>query len=175
MSDLPVTRSIPKQQFLEFLKDSDEWRPGNWPGEPAAYPEFVKNLPESSVTDLKSTSFDILPNEIRMAFIGWKNYYSEGKEINDLKPTYALLERLVSVAPNYNRNFWRNIVMEAEQNYLLDYFKGTFKADDVIPNNQISSFLRVALFNQNKTEEESAGQSTEKSISAPAAKEPVKP
>lgn len=174
LGGLPVTRSIPKQQFLEFLKDSDEWQPGNWPGEPPTFSEFVKKLPESSITDLKSVSFDILPNEIRMAFIGWKNYYREGKEINDLKPTYALLERLLSAAPNYNRNFWRNIVMEAEQSYLLDYFKGTFKADDPIPSDQISPFLRVALFNQKKTEEEIAGQSTETPTTVHSPKESQK-
>ena len=68
-------RPISAEEFAAFLKDAEEWHPKNWADAPAAYAALV----ESDFTDDLQ---DRLPLQVRQAFVGWRNYFKEGEEIN---------------------------------------------------------------------------------------------
>lgn len=138
-------RPIPKEDFQDFLSYAEEWQPTYWPGAPREYTEMVEELPNSSVQDLSTLSQQALPMPVRMAFQGWQNFFKDGEAINTFKPTYSQLRDFLTTHPHYARNFWRNIVQENTPNYLKSL--NTAKDEGVVPNEELTSFLRVALYN----------------------------
>lgn len=130
-------RKIDGKEFLEFLEQVPEWKPDHWVNAPKAYKETVAALPVGN-RDLQN-----LPQDVKIAFIGWKNFYKEGEAINRLKPSVEDVQKFLTLYPHYSRNFWRNIVSE-------DYLKIMLSKDvgkQSIPTEQLSPFLKAALYN----------------------------
>lgn len=140
-----TSRSIGKKEFREFLDRVPEWQPTYWPKAPVEYAKMVKELPSSSTDDLAELPVSVLPNEVRMAFQGWKNYFKEGEAINSVKPTYKDMQLFLTTHPHYARNYWRNIVEDSTPNYLKNL--STADASSVVPPKEMSSFLKVAIYN----------------------------
>lgn len=143
-------RKVPVNEFKDFLSYSPEWLPENWPKAPENYKEILKNLPKNSTQLVNG-----LPWEVERAFIGWKNYFMEGAEINLIQPTYAEMQEFISTYPNYARNFWRNIVQKGRPQYLKTLTIGKFEPEEKIPNEEITGFLKVAFFNYKKAKSNS--------------------
>jgi hypothetical protein len=131
-----ISRPIPLSEFLEFLSYDAEWMPRNWSAAPKDYRDMMANIdkqPKEGVTQL--------PLPVKMAFIGWKNYYKEGEQINAFNPTYADVKSFIDVYPGYARPHWRNI----DPNYLLSL--DTADPKSTVSQKELPSFLRVALYN----------------------------
>jgi hypothetical protein len=147
-----VSRPIKPGEFDEFLAQLTEWQPSHWQSAPAGYVQLIASKSYIGVSDLRTLSEDLLPMIVRQAFQGWKNYFKEGPEINSLKPTVKQIREFLTKYPKYARPFWRNISAIAGQevaglNYLQLLLSPGANGDEMIPNNQLSSFLKVALFN----------------------------
>ncbi len=82
-----------------------------------------------------------------MAFQGWKNFYKEGDQINELVPTAGEMRQFLISHPDYARNYWRNILLEDKPNYLLALTKGELAADEPVAESQLSGFLKLAFYN----------------------------
>lgn len=148
LGDAFISREIPADEFRTFLTAVPVWAPEYWKNAPSGYVALTNALPVNSKENLGVLSMDILPLEVRQAFIGWKNYFSEGNQINALQPTAQLLEQLLSTYPHYARNYWCNIEGDA-------YLKSSYtNPQDIIKSNELSPFLRVALFNFNLRKKE---------------------
>lgn len=139
-------RPIPIDEFQEFLKYAIEWQPGYWPNAPSGYVKMIQNLPKQEQKDLNDLPMSELPFDVRIAFQGWKNFFKDGEAINQMKPTYGDLQKFLSKNPHYARNYWRNIVQDTKPNYLKS-FTDQMNLEKVIPNTEMTSFLRVALYN----------------------------
>lgn len=136
-------RPIPLKDFRDFLSYAEEWQPAYWPGAPKAYIQLVESLPESKLQDLSNLSFDAMPLAVRMAFQGWQNYFKEGEAINTVQVTHKQMQEFLTSHPHYARNYWINIVYDHVPSYLK-----SFEADDaIIPANEMTSFLKVAVYN----------------------------
>lgn len=136
-----IPRKIPADEFRKFLTGVPEWAPEYWEKAPEEYKALVNSLPFESTENLDDLSNDVLPPEVRSAFIGWKNYFSEGDRINALQPTVKLLNALLGAYPHYARNYWSGIVGDS-------YLKSPdVDEEKVLKNEELSPFLRVALFN----------------------------
>lgn len=131
-----AARPIGGEEFKAFLDYAPEWQPNNWKEAPEEYKSLVASLDEQKPVSLKS-----VPRDVQQAFIGWKNFYIEGKEIEKSQPTYEELQEFLKRFPHYARNYWRNIVMRGRPDYLKTSAKG------VIPEKELTAFLKVALFN----------------------------
>ena len=141
-------RPIPAKEFIDFLNYVEEWKPLNWPAAPEGYIKFVEGLSkEKGDEDLSHQPLTVLPQEVRLAFQGWRNFFKEGDAINLLQPTYGELTQFLKTSPHYARNYWRNIVETLRPNYLKTYTFGKFEPDEKVPDDQLSSFLKVALYN----------------------------
>lgn len=152
-----IARQIPPEEFAEFINQMPEWEPKNWKNAPAGYGKLIEEKKTAEIKDLQTLSENELPLIVRQAFQGWKNYYKEGEEINQIHPTIGQVQEFLKKYSNYARPFWRNIGEIENQpvaglNYLKDLSEAT---DTIIPNEQLSSFLKVGLFNfgsQNKNQ-----------------------
>lgn len=134
-------QAIPSQEFQSFLLEAPEWQPLWWPAAPTAYQQMIAELGTGLAGDLNLLPETTLPLEVRQAFIGWKNYFYQGSEINVYKPTYSELDKLLAKFPHYNRSYWRNI-------YGDDYLKSrNINSNQTIPNQELSPLLRIALYN----------------------------
>jgi hypothetical protein len=140
-------RPIPQKQFEEFLKETAEWQPEYWPQAPKAYRAWLSNLKKGSDQDLSSTSLDELPQEVRLAFQGWKNYFHEGDAINATEPTYAEMESFLAVHPHYARSYWSNILNDTYPDYLASFNPPNLQPEALIPRNELAPFLKVAFYN----------------------------
>jgi hypothetical protein len=145
-------RVITPEEFSTFLESSTEWEPQNWPEAPAGYIKLVDSLSSTTVADLYSLPMQVFPLNVRLAFIGWMNYYKEGEEINALVPTYEQLDGFLEKNPTFKRNYWRNIVHESDPNYLENYTFNHPSEATTLVKGQMTPFLRVALFNYIKSE-----------------------
>lgn len=142
-----IARPIPRGEFVEFLNIVEEWQPKYWVKAPKPYIEFVESLSTSNIKDLQAISTTVFPIVVRQAFQGWKNYFREGESINQFQPTYADVQAFLADHPYYARNYWRNIQAMAGQHDLEILTLGKFEAADTIPSDQVPPFLKVALFN----------------------------
>lgn len=133
LGDVVFKRPIPTDQFAEFLNHAEEWQPKYWTAAPRGYAELVES-------DYAGDLQDRLPVEVKQAFIGWCNFFKEGEQINQKEWTYADLERVLALYPGYRRNLWCHL----EPNYLKSY---PGQMEELIPANEITPFLRVALYN----------------------------
>lgn len=138
-------RSIPRDEFREFLSAAPEWMPTYWPEAPAEYNKMIKDLGSSRVEDLATLPEATLPLSVRIAFQGWKNYFKEGEAIDGVKPTYAEVEKFISSHPHYARNYWRNIVDTLTLHYLKNM--NDREKSGVVPSNEMAPFLKVAIYN----------------------------
>lgn len=143
-------RKIDPQEFMEFLHYAEEWQPSLWPDAPQEYAALVVSLPNSTLSDLQTLPETVLPEPVRMAFQGWKNFFKEGEAINKSDPTYGQMEAFLALYPHYARNYWRNI---SSLHYLKTLSMGAFEKEERIPFEELSPFLRVAFFNYQKGKE----------------------
>lgn len=147
-----IHRSISKSEFFEFLTQNPEWMADKWKEAPAEYTEMVNSLDIIPQQDLSSLSQKALPDEVRMAFQGWKNFFSEGDFINFYPVTFSDLKRFLDQSPHYARNYWINIVKKDYPEYLASFTAGKFKDEDKVPGKEIPPFLKVAIFNMVQSE-----------------------
>lgn len=149
-------RPIIAQEFIEFLENDEEWQPKYWKDAPKNYSKFVASLPDRLGDDLQKAPETIFPLKVRQAFHGWKNYFKEGELINALKPTYGQVKQFLTKHPHYSRNFWRNISEIKDQpiagllyleSWMDDNNLREIKNEQLVNPNEISPFLKVALFN----------------------------
>lgn len=139
-------RSIPAERFMTFLEASPQWTPRYWKAAPAAYTEFVASLDRTSTVDLSALQSTTLPQEVRVAFQGWQNFEYEGKLIESMQPTYKEVKEFIEAYPDYKRSYWQNIVDSSEGRYLGSVAMHEGNAA-IVPREELSPFLRVALFN----------------------------
>lgn len=139
LGDYLFPRPISSAEFKEFLAASPEWNAANWTGASEGYKHLLESLDKENTPHLESS----LPKEVQQAFIGWKNYYKEGGEINAERPTVGAMRTFLQKYPHYERACWRNIY-PSYLKILLDE-----KADPqaLIPIEQMEGFLRSAYFN----------------------------
>jgi len=147
-----IPTSISSHDFIEFLKQVPEWQPENWKEASVDYKNWIASKGYEADTDLQNTPSNYLPLEVRRAFQGWKNFFIDGVRINDLKPNVGDVNAFIESHPEYSRNFWRNIdevasIPVAGLNYLMILLHGMPPKETVIPSDQLSGFLRAALFN----------------------------
>lgn len=138
------------QEFKEFLHMLPEWQPSYWKEAPPHYMNWIGQLDDLSSSTPFSFPPEGLPREVQQAFIGWKSYFKEGKEINALRPTVGQVKTFLAQHPTYNRSYWRNIG-EIEGQHIAgnEYLRALISQvpdDEEMPPEQLSSFLRFALF-----------------------------
>lgn len=150
-----IPRPIQLSEFKEFLLYAVEWQPEHWPKAPSEYVTFANALLASKAIDPKSLSDLSPPKEVVQAFQGWKNFFKEGEAINKVAPTYEQMIGFLKVAPNYARNFWRNIVQEKYPNFLKTLLTKKDNLSDSIPNDELAPFLKVAFYNYTQTQSKS--------------------
>ena len=134
-----------------------EWNPVHWSNAPQQYIDLIDSKSYSKEKDLQTLSLSVLPLIVRQAFIGWKNYFIEGPEINRLSPTYGQVKDFLDKHIHYARNYWRNISEVYNQkvaglSYLSGFVEGNFIPDSNIPSEQLAPFLKIALFNAEQSE-----------------------
>lgn len=132
------------EEFLEYLK---EWNPQNWPQAPKEYIKLLRDLPKMREENLLTLPLISVPIEVQMAFQGWKNYFKEGPSINKIRPLYKEIKAFMESHPHYARNYWRNIVSKESPNYLKSLTNNAFDPDAIFPNDELTVFLKVALYN----------------------------
>lgn len=146
-----TVRTVNLDVFKEFLAEFPEWKPENWKDAPESYKDLVSNLDNFKADEFASKSRS-LPVDVEIALIGWLNYYKEGGKIDELVPTYKQLKDFLDRHPNYNRNYWRNIVVKTYPDYLYKIANNTFDPNAKVNPNEIAGFLRVALYNDKVAE-----------------------
>lgn len=146
-------RPIIASEFWEFLQQNSEWLPENWPGNTADYSVLVAGLLKHGEADLSALSLEELPFEVKLAFQGWKNYFKEWEEIKEVRPRRVELAQFVQKHPHYGRSYWRNILPD----YLRDMvFRENSPSDkSLVGEEQLTDFLRIALYNFAKADETS--------------------
>jgi len=147
-----IARPIPPQEFKEFLEEVKEWNPDYWTQAPDAYKALMKDQVYQQLANMQALPETTLPRIVRQAFQGWKNYFKEGSQINELQPTLTQVQQFLVQHPNYDRPNWRNIAEVADQSvagndYLLVFQSPVLDASQPIAAEQLSTFLKVALFN----------------------------
>lgn len=145
-----IPTPIPKAEFLQFLSYDEQWQPGYWPAAPKAYGELVEGLAaakQDEQADLAALPLSALPQDVRLAFQGWKNYFKDGEAINHLRPTLGQAEQFLAAHPHYARNYWRNVVREHTPNYLVRVGQKGADPQSVIAADELTGFLRAAFFN----------------------------
>lgn len=143
----PPKRAIPLDEFQQFLKDYPEWTPIYWRSSPRSYDELYHDILAGKAPKELSGK---LPDDVREAFIGWKNFTVEKEEIEKFDPTFGELKNFLATYPNFRRNYWINIVAASDPNYLETYSFANYTLDDKVPLDQIAPFLQIALFNDAK-------------------------
>lgn len=145
-------------EFREFLASAEEWDPKNWPKAPPEYTALVDGISKGNalidfsqkdgvVNNLQTLPDAYLPQKVRRAFQGWKNYYKEGDLINRVKPTFGEMQDFIDTHPHYARNFWKNIVEDTYPHYLETLSSGKFDKLTYVPDQEMTPFLKVAIFN----------------------------
>lgn len=151
-------RPIPLTEFLEFLAYAEEWYPRNWPAAPPGYIKLIEGISTHNLVqevgggkidpdDLQTLPHSSLPQSVRMAFQGWKNYFKEGELINRIKPNYLDVEGFLSSHPHYARNYWRNIVQDQYPRYLFSLSSDEIDRLSYMPSQEMTPLFKVAIFN----------------------------
>jgi hypothetical protein len=139
-------RSFSFGELQSFLRYVPEWLPANWPEAPASYRNLVAKLATITEAD-RLKAIPALPADVQIAITGWKNYFQEGGIIDKTTLTYQQLANFLERYPYYARNYWRNIVMEGRPHYLEKFTQGGYQLDGVVPNEELTAFLKVAFYN----------------------------
>lgn len=137
-------RPITVPEFRLFLRQQVEWHPRSWSSAPQSFVDMVESVEKKEVSALQ---FEALPFEIQQAYIGWKNYFFEGDQINEVKVTYRELTSFLSSHPHYRRHYWQNILKKELPDYLKSLDSDNFQPDDPYPDRELAPFLKVALWN----------------------------
>lgn len=145
-----IERPIPLKDFRDFLSYAEEWQPPYWVDATTEYVDLVKSLPTSKVQDLATLSYKELPLDVRIAFQGWENYFKEGEAINTVQISRKDLKVFLSSHPHYARNYWQNIIPD----YLKSPENDTKSGESIVPSNELSPFLKVAVYNYLKAKKE---------------------
>lgn len=142
------------KDFREFLDYSKEWLPEYWPASPKGYNSFVSDLMNNKITtpDLQLLPPSTLPQEVRLAFQGWMNYYKEGDLINAVTPTFSQMNAFLAAHPHYARPFWRNILIQSTPDYLKALSAYQLDPEAKLPAEEMAPFLKAAYFNFHKTQ-----------------------
>lgn len=138
-------RKIDPKLFISFLQQVPEWSPEHWKEAPEPYRALIQKLPDVGVENLQELPKDVLPDDVRIAFIGWLNFYYDQEAINAVSPTFEEMQSFLEKYPHFARNFWKNIISD---NYLKAYTLGLFSPDSVVSKNEMASFLRAAFYNE---------------------------
>lgn len=141
-------RAIKSGEFRQFLSYLPEWQPENWPGGPASYGELVASLSSDKERELP---LNAIPSNVQRAFMGWKNFVLEGDAINQVKPTYEEMAAFLKLYPGYSRWLWRNIVGKSKPEYLISMNSEKTDRKKEIPENELTSFLKVGFYNYKKS------------------------
>lgn len=153
-----IVRPISSKEFEDFLEQLPEWKPANWPKAPIEYVQLINSKSYIQIENLQTLLEPVLPLIVRQAFQGWKNYFMEGPQINELQPTFAQVKTFLEQHPHYARNYWRNIQevngqKVAGSDYLHDFLTGTFIPDATFPKEQLPPFLKVAIYNDEQAKQ----------------------
>lgn len=142
-------RKIPKDEFKKFIAYAEEWQPQNWDAAPDGYKSFFDSLEggEQLPDNLATLDRDSLPDIVRDAFTGWKNFFMEGNQINESRPSYREMEEFLSTHPEYDPSLWRNVLEERYPKYLESFNATISDPDALVPNEEMAPFLRVGYFN----------------------------
>ncbi|MBA3237140.1 MAG: hypothetical protein H0T62_02165 [Parachlamydiaceae bacterium] len=132
IGDLVFPRIISKKEFSMFLVAVPEWDPRFWRDAPLKYQNLISSFSEISTFDMATLDVETLPKEVRQAFIGWKNYFFEGAQINAMQPTGDEIAEFIKKNPHFGRSYWCNIVGNS---YLQN------------ESGELSSFLRASIYN----------------------------
>lgn len=149
-----ILRSFSWAELREFLQYAPEWQPENWPGAPPSYRSLMARIPQLSKEDL-SKNVPALPADVQIAITGWKNYFQEGGIIDRIAPTYRQISNFIERYPFYARNYWRNIVINNRPHYLETFSTGKYQPESAVPPEQLTAFLKVALYNDQQALAES--------------------
>lgn len=154
-----IPRPIGPDEFTEFLGSIQEWQPAYWSQAPEEYAQLINTQSYLTVNNLQTLSEATLPLIVRQAFQGWKNYFKEGVQINEMSPTIAEIQAFLQKHPGYARHNWRNIDQIVGQqvaglNYLAFLLQEIVNPEEKVPSNQLSPFLKVALFNAQQAQQD---------------------
>jgi len=147
-----IPRPISPDLFDEFLNQVEAWLPAAWEEAPGPYKKMIKSQAYQNLKDLQVLSEAELPLIVRQSFQGWKNYFKEGPQINALNPSANEVKIFLKKYPTFSRSYWRNISQTAKhqiagETYLIDLLSTSENPHSFLPKDQLSSFLRVALYN----------------------------
>ncbi|MDR3625124.1 MAG: hypothetical protein P4L16_08330 [Chlamydiales bacterium] len=143
-----LSRPIFFQEFQEFLQYSQEWTVLYWQTAPQSYLTLINLI---SFDPLLYHSFDLrelLPFEVSLAFQGWKNYFKEGGEINEIEFTYGEILKFLSRYPELSRSYWRNVLKEMVPEYLIYQTQENIDLKDKVNKREVSSLLKVYYYNE---------------------------
>lgn len=148
-----IPRPIPQAEFVQFMNQVKIWQPEYWKSAPKEYVEFINSRLYEKVENLQTLPETTLPKSVRIAFQGWKNYFIEGDQVNNLIVTISDVKKFIEKYPAYARNYWRNIEQiggreVAGSQYLLTLLRPPLSLDEPFPEGQVPPFLKVALFNE---------------------------
>jgi hypothetical protein len=146
-----IPRPIPIAEFKEFITTMEEWDPKYWTTAPEGYVKLIANLSTQKTEDLSTLPQSELPQSVRIAFQGWKNYMKEGEAINRIKPTNVEMADFIAHYPHYARNYWRNILLITYPKYLISLSKDDDKKTP-LPQDEIAPFLRAAFYNYSQAQ-----------------------
>lgn len=141
------SRKISPSEFRDFLNYAEEWKPEFWKDAPDGYKQLVAGLATNKVENLDTLPLNVLPLEVKKAFVGWKNFVMEGNAISGVKPTFEEMTGFLKLYPNYARNYWRNIQGGEKSEYLKSIWTGKYDPKGTIPDSELSAFLKVAFYN----------------------------
>ena len=141
-----IAREIPSDEFAKFLLVCEEWQPRYWGKAPISYVNYFEKYIPRKGEDLQLLPLITLPNEVRLAFQGWKNYTLEGEAINRLNPNFEEMRQFLSAYPHYSRPYWKNLVDMSGKSY-LKAFLGKYVPSDTFPKEDLPPFLKVAFYN----------------------------
>lgn len=154
LKDEFTPRPIPSSEFQEFLNLQPEWMPEMWVAAPEGYKALVRDFSQLGSTNLATLPESTLPQMVRMAFQGWKNYYLERDFINLATIKYGELSMFVDTHPDYARNFWRNIYDKDLPLYLKTLTFDKYDPKARVSDEEMAPFLKVAVYNFLKAEKE---------------------
>ncbi len=138
-----IPRFISGKELSTFLSAAPEWTSRYWQQAPESYLVLIDTLSNHLEENLNLLDLNTFPLQVRQAFVGWKNYFFEGNEINKRQSSHEEVTKLLAIYPKYGKPFWSNIVGSS---YLRNFGHGS---SGPISSDELSPLLRAALFNLN--------------------------
>lgn len=145
LSQTILVGPIYADEFRSFVDYAEEWQPKYWKGATEQYRALVAERSEGR-DDIR----DQIPDEVALAFQGWKYFFLEGKRVEQFKPTFAQVGEFIEVFPQYRRSYWKNIVGEQ---YLQSFNNVRNHPDALVPRKELTGFLKIGLYNYLRSRE----------------------